>query len=155
MTRKIQALAASVAALSLVSAAPAAASAVTSPAIGAHQVSPFVALSLFGSAQAQAALCATTAASAAAAAGAAAAQTMGAQPGCVLPVVDAPPPAVMTQMPPPVMVAPLAPAVPAASGSIFPLLLGLAGVAAVIAYIVTRDDKGGSVNFPVPPASPA
>ena len=59
---------------------------------------PLVTLSVFGSAQSRAALCA---AGSAALAGAASATAVQAQPGCVLPIADAAPPPIVEQVPPP------------------------------------------------------
>lgn len=99
-------------------------------------ISPLVALSALASDASAAALCG---ASAAAVAGAAAA-AQAAQPGCVLPVVDAPVAPVVTEALPPPPVAP--PPVPAAGGGfgVSPLLLGLVAIgAAALAYFLLRD----------------
>lgn len=99
-------------------------------------ISPLVALSALASDASAAALCGASAAMAASAA----ATAQAAQPGCVLPVVDAPVAPVVTEALPPPPVAP--PPVPAAGGGfgVSPLLLGLAGIAAaVLAFVLLRD----------------
>ncbi len=114
----------------------ASASAVATPT---QTISPMVALSIFGSQASAAALCgssstvaASTAASAQAPAG-----------GCVLPVVDAPPPAPMAEP------LPAAAPVTAVSGfGITPVLLGLAGIAA-LAALIASSNKGNNNNAPV------
>ena len=99
------------------------------------QISPMVALSIFGSQASAAALCgsaATTAASSAAA-------TQAPVGGCVLPVVDAPP----------LPVAEAAPLPPVASGiGITPVLLGLAGIA-ILAALIASQNNGNGNNPPV------
>lgn len=98
------------------------------------QISPMVALSIFGSQASAAALCGS-AATAAASSSAAAQAPVG---GCVLPVVDAPPP---------LPVAEAAPILPPPGGiGILPILLGLAGIAALIALIASQ--KNGNDNNP-------
>ena len=99
------AVAMSLAASSIASAAPA----VSGP------TNPLVTLSVFGSAQSRAALCAAGSAAVAAAGTASAAQAAQPAPGCVLPIADtAPPPPVASS----VLgeAAPVAPYVPAAAG---------------------------------------
>ena len=100
------------------------------------QISPMVALSIFGSQASAAALCgsaATTAASSAAA-------TQAPVGGCVLPVVDAPPP---------LPVAEAAPLPPVPSGiGITPVLLGLAGIAILAALIASQNNDNDN-NPPV------
>lgn len=112
-------------------------------------VDPLVALSVFGTAESHAAICAVGAAQAASAAGAAAAAQAGTPGGCVLPIVDAAPPPVVTQAAPPpppaVAVAPFATA-----GSISPLLLGLAAVA-LAAVVLKHNDSDGEINLPISP----
>ena len=100
---------------------------------GQSQISPIVALSIFGSQASATALCGaavTTSATAQAPVG-----------GCVLPVVDAPPPLPVAEA------APLAP-VPASGLGITPILLGLAGIAILAALIASQDD-GNDNNPPV------
>ena len=112
-------------------------------------VDPLVALSVFGTSESRAAVCAAGAAQAAAAAGAAAAQAA-AGPGCVLPVMDAvAPPVVSETAPPPMAVAPAA--VGGGVGAL-PLLLGL-GAVAVLAAIVLKhsDEDDGEINLPISP----
>ena len=116
-------------------ASPALASASSASALP-RPISPMVALSIFGSQASATALCGsavTTAASAAATAQAPAG-------GCVLPVVDAPPPA------PVVEAAPL-PA-PGPGFGITPILLGLAAIAVLAALILSEDDDDDN-NPPV------
>ena len=110
------------------------------------RIDPLVALSVFGTAESRAAVCAAGAA--AAAAGAAVASQAGAGPGCVLPAVDAPPPPAVTEaVPPPVAAAPVA-----SSGiGVLPLLLGLAAIAAFAALVLNDDDDDGEVNLPISP----
>ena len=98
-------------------------------------ISPMVALSIFGSQASAAALCGSAAASAAASS--AAAQAPGA--GCVLPVVDAPPPPVVDA-------APLPP--PSGGIGITPILLGLAAIAILAALIASQDNDNDN-NPPV------
>jgi hypothetical protein len=98
-------------------------------------VDPLVAVSMLGTASSQAAICAAGAASTAAAV-----QAAPAQPGCVLPVVDAPPPAPVVEAPPP----PAPTVVPVAAAgkeiAILPLLLGLAAIAAGIFLLLDKDE---------------
>lgn len=109
-------------------------------------VNPLVALSVFGSAQSRAALCAAGSAAAAAAA----TSSAQAQSGCVLPAVDAPPPAVVENVPPPMT--PYA-AAPAAAPNLLPLLVSLglfAGVFFLLDDTILGD--GGDITFnPDPP----
>jgi hypothetical protein len=112
----------------------------------AGAVNPLVALSVFGTAQSRAAVCAAGAA----AATAAAAQ---AQPGCVLPAADAPPPPVATNVPPPVV--PYAPAYAAGAPNLLPLFaaLGLfAGVFFLLDDTILGDDDDEVLQLP--PRSP-
>ena len=105
--------------------------------VGQPQISPMVALSIFGSQASATALCGsavTTSASAVATAQA----PVG---GCVLPVVDAPPPLPVAEA------APIAP-VPASGLGITPILLGLAGIAILAALIESQDDDNDN-NPPV------
>ena len=105
----------------------ASASAVATPA---PAISPMVALSIFGSQASVAALCGSSATATAASAAATAQAPAG---GCVLPVVDAPPPL-------PVAQAPFVPA-PASGGfGLTPILLGLAGIAILAALILSQND---------------
>ena len=104
---------------------PALASASTSMA--SSQISPMVALSVFGSEASAAALCGSAVSAASVSSAAAAQAPIG---GCVLPVVDAPPP---------VPVAYSAP-LPVPNGiGIAPILLALAGIAIFSALIFTGD----------------
>jgi hypothetical protein len=140
------AVALSLAASSVASAAPA----VSGPA------SPLVTLSVFGSAQSRAALCAAGSAAAVAAGTASAAQ---APSGCVLPIADtAPPPPVETSALP--ETAPVAPYAPAAAGpNLWPLLAGLGLFSAVFfllddAILGDDDDDGPTVIVVPTPGSP-
>ena len=101
-----------------------------------QSISPMVALSIFGSQASAAALCGSSATVTAASA-AATAQAPGS--GCVLPVVDAPPPAPVAEVAP----------IPAATGfGIAPVLLGLAGIAILAALIASQGDDNDD-NPPV------
>ena len=107
----------------------ASASAVAAPA---QTISPMVALSIFGSQASATALCGTSSTTVAASAAASAQAPAG---GCVLPVVDAPPPVPVTEPLPAVQ--PIA----ASSGiGITPILLGLAGIAILAALIASSGD---------------
>lgn len=96
----------------------------------------------------QVAACAAGAASAAAAGSVSAAQAVQAQPGCVLPVVDAPARPVATA-PPPVYAEPVA-----ARGGIgtLPLVLGLAAIAGALALLLLDDDDDDGLEVPISPA---
>ena len=95
-------------------------------------ISPFVALSAFGTMQSRSAVCATAVGAAGAAAAAGQATS-----GCVLPVLDPVAPAVFEAAP----VAPVAYAPVAAEGySLFPLLAGLALVAGLAAFLLFDND---------------
>lgn len=115
--------------------------------------SPLVTLSVFGSAQSRAALCAAGSAAAAAAGTVAAAQVSQAAPGCVLPIADAPPPPPVetSVVPETVPVAAYAPA--AAQPNLWPLLAGL-GLFSAIFFLL--DDAilgdGGGFEIDVPPS---
>ena len=99
-------------------------------------MNPMVAVSLLGSPASAAALCGAQAATAAATAPGS---------GCVLPVTDLPPPVVQPAPPPP-----LAPVAVAPRGfGIAPLLIGLLGVAALIALLsLDGDDDDGEPVTP-------
>ena len=112
-------------------------------------VDPLVALSVFGTSESRAAICAGGA-SAAAAAGAAVAAQAGTAGGCVLPVMDAPPPAPVASAPPPPVVA-VAPAVAQTGIGALPLLLGLAAIAAVGIVLIKNTDGDGEINLPISP----
>ena len=107
------------------------------PLTGIQPISPLVAVSVFGTQASAQEVC--NSATAAAAAGAAAVAQ--GQAGCVLPATDpAAPPVVSEPGPPP----------PPASGGwgITPILLGLAGIAALALLIASSNDDSDS------PASP-
>jgi hypothetical protein len=137
----IRSLAAACAALSLVTGS--AASATAAPSV----TNPLVTLSIFGSSQSRAALCAAGSAAAAGAASSAAQSG----PGCVLPVADAPPPAVASEALPPMT--PYAAAAPAAA-NVWPLLATLAafgGAFFLLDDVILGD--GGDFEFDVPPCT--
>ena len=111
-----------------------------------RMVDPLAVVSIFGTADSAAAICAgSSAAAAAGAATAAAGQTPGA--GCVLPVVDAPPPPVVETAPPPAL-APIA--APAGGIGVLPLLVGLAAIIGVAAVLLNSDDDG-EIDLPISP----
>lgn len=113
---------------------PAMASAAIHPA-SAQSINPMVAVSLLGSPASAATLC-----------GAQGAAATAPGSGCVLPVTDLPPPVVQPAPPPPPPPLP-ATAAPAGFG-IAPLLIGLLGVAALIALLALDgdDDDGEPVS---------
>ena len=107
----------------------------------ARTISPMVALSIFGSQASATALCGASASNVAASA-AATAQAPGG--GCVLPLVDAPPPVPVAET------LPIAQPIAAAPGfGITPILLGLAGIAVLAAFIASS----GNGNDNDPPVS--
>jgi hypothetical protein len=110
-------------------------------------IDPLVALSVFGTSESRAAVCAAGS-QAVAAAGAAVAAQAGTGSGCVLPAVDAaPPPAVAEALPP---AAPPPPVVAGGGIGVLPLLLALAAIAGAAALILDDDDDG-EVNLPISP----
>jgi hypothetical protein len=112
-------------------------------------VDPLVALSVLGTSESRAAVCAAGAAQAAAAAGAAVAAQAG-SPGCVLPVVDAAPlPPVAEAPPPPPLAA--APVVTGGGIGALPLLIGLAAIVAIAAVVLKHSDSDGEINLPISP----
>jgi hypothetical protein len=110
---------------------PAMASAAIQPA-SVQSINPMVAVSLLGSPASAATLC-----------GAQAAAATAPGSGCVLPVTDLPPPVAQPAPPPPLPAA----AAPAGFG-IAPLLIGLLGVAALVALLALDgdDDDGEPVS---------
>jgi hypothetical protein len=123
----------------------------TAASAAPRTVDPLVALSVFGTSESRAAVCAAGAQAAAAAGAAVAAQAGAGQTGCVLPVMDAAPPPVMTQAaaPPPAAYAPAA----VAGGGVgaLPLLLGLAAIVAFAAVVIKHSDSDGEINLPISP----
>ncbi len=97
----------------------------------ARSISPIVALSIFGSQASATALCGASATTVAAGAAASAQAPVG---GCVLPLVDAPPPIPVAE--------PVPVGQPMASSGfgIAPVLLGLAGIAILAALIAGSND---------------
>ena len=111
-------------------------------------VDPLVALSVLGTSESRAAVCAAGAAQAAAAAGAAVAAQAG-SPGCVLPVVDAAPLPPVAEAPPPPLAA--APVVTGGGIGALPLLIGLAAIVAIAAVVLKHSDSDGEINLPISP----
>ena len=116
-------------------------------------VDPLVALSVFGTSESRAAVCAAGVQAAAAAGAAVAAQAAAGQAGCVLPVMDAAPPPVVTEAVPPPPPAAVAPMAVAGGGSIgaLPLLVGLAAIVALAAIVLKHDESDGEINLPISP----
>jgi hypothetical protein len=109
----------------------------------ASPLDPLVSLAVLGGTQSHAAVCAgSTAATAAATAAAQAAA-----PGCVLPLTAAPPPPAVAPPPPPPVVEAAAPK----SIGVWPILLGLAALAAIAALIISHNDNGNGNVVPVSP----
>ena len=113
-------------------------------------VDPLVALSVFGTAESRAAVCAAGAQAAAAAGAAVAAQG---QAGCVLPVMDAAPPPVVTETGPPLPPAAVGPMAMAGGSSIgaLPLLVGLAAIVGLAAVVLKHSNSNGEINLPISP----
>jgi hypothetical protein len=111
----------------------------TASAIPARSINPMIALSIFGSQASAAAICG----SAAAAAAGAAVTAQAPAGGCVLPLVDAPPP------PPIVEAPPFVPAPVSGGFGISPILLGLAGIAILAALIASQDDDDDDGSPPI------
>ena len=120
--------------------------AAAAPAAAPRTVDPLVVVSVFGTSQSVAAVCAGSSAAATAGASTAAA-TEGPGPGCVLPVVDAPPPPIVEAVPE--AVSPL----PLTSGGIaaLPLLAGLAAIVGLAAIFLVHDNPNGVINLPISP----
>ena len=114
--------------------ASAATTSVASP-FAPMSISPFVALSAYGTVQSRNAVCATAVGSA----GVAAAVAGQAAPGCVLPVADPVAPAVVETAPPVVDAAPVASGFGLGIGA---LLAGLVAVVGIAALLLTDDDDG-------------
>ena len=113
-----------------------------------RSIDPLVALSVLGTSESYTAICAVGAAQAASAATAAVSAQGAAPGGCVLPVVDAAPPPVVTEAAPPPIAAMAVPA--ATAGSIFPLLIGLAAVV-VAAVVISHKSSNGEIILPISP----
>jgi hypothetical protein len=115
-------------------------------------VDPLVALSVFGTSESRAAVCAAGAQAAAAAGAALAAQAAPGHAGCVLPVMDAAPPPVVTEAAPPLPPA-VAPVAVGGGGTIgaLPLLVGLAAIVAIAAVVLKHNDRNGEINLPISP----
>ena len=116
-------------------------------------VDPLVALSVFGTSESRAAVCAAGAQAAAAAGAAMAAQAATGQAGCVLPVMDAAPPPVVTEAappPPPAAVGPMAMAGGSSIGAL-PLLVGVAAIVGLAAIVLKHSDSDGEINLPISP----
>ncbi len=106
-------------------------------------ISPFVALSAYGTMQSRSAVCAT----AVGAAGASAAVEGQPAAGCVLPVLDPVAPVVVETAPPAVFVPAAAPGFGFGIGALLAGLVALAGIAAVV--LSNNDDDG---RLPISPA---
>jgi hypothetical protein len=138
------AVAMSLATSSIASAAPV----VSGPA------NPLVTLSVFGSAQSRAALCATGSAAAAAAGTAIAAQGSQPAPGCVLPIADTAPPPPLAESAVLPEAAPAAPAAMAAGApNLWPLLVGL-GLFSAAFFLLDDTLLDDGVEFTFPPLTP-
>ena len=123
------------AALALALCASSSIASATSAPVSTSQISPMVALSIFGSQASASALCGASGTNATASA----AMVQAPVGGCVLPVVDAPPPVPVAQA------APLV-SVPVTGFGVAPILLGLAGIAVLAALIASQ--KSGNGNNP-------
>jgi len=123
--------------------------AAAAPTAAPRMVDPLAVVSVFGTADSRAAICAAGASAAAAAAtsAAAAAQAPGSA-GCVLPVVDAPAPPGAEAAP--TAIAPIPPA--ASNVGALPFLLGLASIVGIAAIIrASSDDDDGEIDLPISP----
>lgn len=120
--------------------------AIAAPTARAPAVDPLVALSVFGTAQSRAAVCAAGA-SAAAAGAAVASAAQAPAPGCLLPLqaTPTPPPATTEVVPPPL------PPEPGKSIGTLPLLLGLVAIAALAAWLLLDDDDDDGELIPISP----
>lgn len=119
---------------------------VSSTASAAPQtVDPLVALSVFGTSESRAAICAAGAQAAAAAATNAVVQP--GMTGCVLPVMDAAPPPAQAGAAP----AAIVPVAANAGIAALPLMAGLFSIAAFAAVVILHSDKDGEINFPISP----
>ena len=108
------------------------------------RIDPLVALSVFGTAQSRAAVCAAGS-QGAAQAGTASVQAGAGATDCVLPVMDAAAPA--PEPAPPASV----PVAPSAGGGIgaLPLLASLAAIVILAAVVIKHDDDDGEINLPI------
>jgi len=109
-------------------------------------VDPLVVVSVFGTADSRATICAAGASAAAAAGTAAAAGQSPRTTGCVLPVVDGSPPVAGTA---PASIAPVGAAV-AGAGPV-QLLLGLASIVGFAAIVLDSLDERGHIDLPISP----
>ena len=103
------------------------------------QVDPWAVLSAMSGGAPAAAMCGS--------AGAAAAAGTQSPTGCVLPVMDTPPPVANVPPPPP----PVAPLAATAGYGITPLLLGLVAIAAAVGFYLAVHGHGHSHAVPVSP----
>lgn len=136
--------------IAMLGSSAASAAPVTAPRV----VDPLAVVSIFGTAESAAAICAgsvaATAAGNAATTTAGAAATAGQAPGagCVLPVIDAPPLPVVEATPPEA----IAPAVSTTGGiAAFPLLAGLAAIVGLAAVILGNRSDDGEIDLPISP----
>ena len=118
---------------------------------GISTADPLVSLSIFGTSSSRAAVCAAGAATTAAATSAAAtAAQPGPGPGCVLPVLGAPPPVVTTVPPPVGIVEPVAVGGLGGLGSLLPLF-ALGALAALGVYFLEKQDEDFPLQLPDSP----
>lgn len=111
-----------------------------------RMVDPLIVVSVFGTVDSRAAICAAGA-SAAAAAGTAVAAGQAPGAGCVLPVVDTPPPPVAETAAPEA----LAPTTSAALYPGAPLLLGFLAIVGIAAILLANENDNGEINLPISP----
>lgn len=141
--RSLRSLATALAASSIL-----ASSGLSAAPVASTGIDPLVIVSVFGTAESRAAVCAAGAAQAATAGGSAVAAQAGTG-GCVLPVVDAAPAPPVIEGPNPSMAA-VDPVAAGGGVGIIPLLAGLAAVAAAAAILLKNNDDG-RIILPIPP----